>query len=268
MIDKGRKSILGVLVDAVDYEAAVEKIIRAGKDKLSFSVSALAVHGIMTGVLDPVQRYRLNHLDMAVADGQPVRWALNLLYRCGLSDRVRGPALMFKVCERFAKEGLPIYLYGSTQEVINSLSLSLKARFPGLIIAGSQPSFFRKVSLQEKQEIIRNIIKSKAAVVFVGLGCPRQENWVYTYRDGLAVPLVAVGAAFDFLSGNVSQAPLFLQRFGLEWCFRLLHEPRRLWKRYLLLNPLYLTLLFLQAFGLMSFDQQGKTPEDEQLPPG
>lgn len=263
MIDRGKESILGVEVNVIDYDAAVERIISDARNKTGASVSALAVHGVMTGVFDPAQRYRINHLDLVVPDGQPVRWALNWLHRAGLVDRVRGPTLMFKVCERAAQEGLPVYLYGSTATVIAALVSSLRRRFPKLVIAGTQPSFFRRLTAEEKTQVAQQIRESAAALVFVGLGCPRQEVWAYEYRTELPMPIIAVGAAFDFLSGQTPQAPLFLQRLGLEWCYRLLHDPRRLWKRYLLLAPLYLGMVFLQACEFMRFDKNPLPPEGE-----
>jgi len=259
-----KKNILGTWIDAVDYGTTVSKVIAAAQARRSMTVSALAVHGVMTGVLDRTHRYRLNRLDLVVPDGQPVRWALNWLYRARLSDRVYGPNLMLKVCERAAEENLPIYLYGSRHEVLERLSTNLRARFPGLIIAGCQPSYFRQVSSEEKQKIVKQIRDSGAALAFIGLGCPRQEVWAYEYREDLRMPLVAVGAAFNFHAGVVSQAPVKLQELGLEWLYRLVQEPR-LWKRYLLLNPLYISLLLLQATGLRRFNSFEATPPSDEL---
>ncbi len=266
MIEQGKRNILGIYIDAVECEAAVKTIIAAAKNRLSMTVSALAVHGVMTGVLDPIHRYRLNHLNLIVPDGQPVRWALNLLYQTRISDRTPGPILMLKVCEHAARESQPIYLYGSKPDIIDTLSRNLKAWFPDLIIAGAQPSRFRNVSPVEKQDIARKIKDSGAAIVFVGLGCPRQEVWVYEYSDTLSMPIIAVGAAFDFHAGRLSRAPYWMQQWGLEWSYRLICEPKRLWKRYVLLNPLYIFLLGLQLFKLKKFDPlQADRPEQEIL---
>ncbi|MFN2501637.1 MAG: WecB/TagA/CpsF family glycosyltransferase [Pyrinomonadaceae bacterium] len=250
MLNLGKQNILGVGVDAVDYDYSIDRIIAAAFDKRSFTISALAVHGVMTGALDPVQRYRLNDLDLVVPDGQPVRWAMNWLYGIKLPDRVYGPTLTLKVCERAAKEGLGVYLYGSQPPVLRSFEANLKKKFPNLIISGSQPSRFRQISPGEQREISKTICDSGAAIVLVGLGCPRQETWVFENRELLPMPLLAVGAAFDFHAGNVSQAPAWLQERGLEWFYRLLQEPGRLWKRYAYTNPLYLLLLFLQLIRL------------------
>jgi exopolysaccharide biosynthesis WecB/TagA/CpsF family protein len=210
----------------------------------------------MTGVLNAAQRYRLNHLDLVLPDGQPVRWAIRWLYKIGLPDRVYGPTLMLKICERADQEKLPIYLYGSRSVVIEALAQNLAKYFPALTIAGYQPSRFRSVSESEKNDLVAEIHASGAALVFVGLGCPRQETWAYEYREALGMPVIAVGAAFDFHAGYLPQAPEIMQRWGLEWLFRLVQEPSRLWKRYLFLNPAYLVLLVLQWTGLVKFDPQ------------
>lgn len=263
MIDLGKKNILGVNVNAIDYEAATNKIIIYAKGKQSLAVTALAVHGLMTGVLDPHQRYRLNHFDLITPDGQPVRWAFNLLYSMKLPDRVYGPNLMLKVCEQAARECLPIYLYGSKRDVIESLKNNLLAHYPKLIVAGFEPSRFRQTTEEEKLQIIEKIRGSRAAITFVGLGCPRQEVWVYEYRKFLPMPLIAVGAAFDFHAGILEQAPEFFQKNSLEWFFRFYKEPKRLWKRYILLNPLYLWYLFLQKTRLKSFEEDSSPPEKD-----
>lgn len=265
MIDRGKHNLLGIQIDAVDYEAAVDKIIRAAKDRQSFTVSALAVHGVMTGVLDPVQGYRLNQLDLVVPDGQPVRWALNLLYGAHLPDRVYGPTLTLKVCERAAQEGLPIYLYGSRSVVLEQLRNNLCDRFPDLRIVGMQPSRFRQLTADEKREVVDTINESGARIVLVGLGCPRQEVWVFEHRGLIHAPMLAVGAAFDFHAGVLAQAPARLQSLGLEWAYRLWREPRRLWRRYLFLNPLYVWFVLLQVLKVRQPDLSDFPPPAEEL---
>jgi N-acetylglucosaminyldiphosphoundecaprenol N-acetyl-beta-D-mannosaminyltransferase len=250
MHDYGKQNILGVGVNAVDYEAALDKIICAAKEKRAFGVSALAVHGVMTGATDSVHRHRLNELELVVPDGQPVRWAMKWLYGVDLPDRVYGPNLTLKTCERAAAENLSIYLYGSQQDVLDKFEENLKCQFPALKIAGKQPSRFRQVTAAEQAEIAKTIIKSGASIVMVGLGCPRQETWVFENRELLPMPLLAVGAAFDFHAGTLPQAPEWMQKRGFEWFFRFAQEPRRLFKRYVYLNPLYLTMIFLQLVKL------------------
>ena len=265
MINRGKHNILGVLVDAVDYEGAVERIIEAARHGRPFAVSALAVHGVMTGVLDPIHRHRLNALDLVVPDGQPVRWALNRLYGAELADRVYGPTLMLKTCQRAEKDQLPVFLFGGTQALLDRLAERLVARFPALRIAGLQPSKFRRLLPDERDETVARSHQSGAALVLVGLGCPRQEVWAYEFRTALSRPILAVGAAFNFHAGLLSQAPPRLQEWGLEWFYRLLAEPRRLWRRYLLLNPIYASLLCLQLCGLRHFDPASTQPPTEEL---
>jgi exopolysaccharide biosynthesis WecB/TagA/CpsF family protein len=265
MIDRGKHNILGVRIDAVDYEAAVEQIVRAAHACCPMAVSALAVHGLMTGVLDESHRYRLNRFDLLVPDGQPVRWALNLLHGVRLGERVYGPNLMLKVCRRAADERLPVLLYGGTSDLLRELSVRLRHRFPQLDIAGAMPSLFRRMTPAERDRTVDAIRATGAAITLVGLGCPRQEVWAYEFRRALSMPLIAVGAAFAFHAGRLPQAPEYLQHRGLEWFYRLAHEPNRLWRRYLLLNPLYVGLLSLQLAGLHRFDAQCCLPPAEEL---
>ncbi len=250
MIDKGKHFLLGINVSAVDYEKAVNLIVKAAVDGRALAVSALAVHGVMTGYLDPVHRRRLNGIDLVLPDGQPVRWGLRLLYKISLPDRVYGPELTLRVLEVAGEKKLPVYIYGSTEKTSKLFALNMKKRFPGLIIAGREPSKFRRLGLDERNDLVNRIKQSGARIVLVGLGCPRQEVWVYEYRNLLHIPLLAVGAAFDFHAGLLCQAPVWMQRKGLEWLFRLRHEPTRLWKRYLMLNPYYTVILLMQFLGL------------------
>ncbi len=260
MTDQGRYNVLGAGIDAVDYAAAIERILAAARRKAPLGASALAVHGVMTGASDPVHRARLNDLELVVPDGQPVRWALRLLYGVRLADRVYGPRLTLELCRRMAEEALPAFFYGSTPAVLERLQTNLLRQFPALRIAGAMPSRFRRLTPAERDEVVQTIRGSGAAVTFVGLGCPRQEVWAYEFRGPLSMPVLAVGAAFDFHAGRLAQAPAWMQRRGLEWAFRLAAEPRRLWRRYLLLNPAYLTLLALQRLRLVQL-RPGPMPQ-------
>ena len=265
MIRKGKVNILGVLIDVADYEGAVEHIISAAKEGRSAAVSALAVHGLMTGVLDREQKYRLNHLSLVVCDGQPVRWAMNLLHRAGLKDRVYGPNLTKLVCARAEMEGLPVYFYGSTPVVLEGLRRRVRKLWPKLNVVGLEPSKFRRLFPPEKDELAERIRSSGARIVFVGLGCPRQEVFGFEFQEALPMPILCVGAAFPFLAGELPQAPAWMQSNGLEWFFRLSTEPRRLFGRYVMLNPAYVMLLALQATKLRSFDTCGIAPQSELL---
>ncbi len=250
MIDAGKRNVLGVLVDVVDYDAAVERILQAAAEQRPMAVTALAVHGVMTGVADRAHAARLNSFDLATPDGQPVRWALNLLHGAGLVDRVYGPELTMRVLAGCAERGLPVYLYGSTEATLEALTTRLVAALPGLKVAGREPSKFRTCRPGEAEEIADRIRSSGARLVLVGLGCPRQERFVHAMRPLLDMPLLAVGAAFDYHAGSLRVPPAWMQRAGLEWLWRLGLEPRRLWRRYLLLNPAYLARLAAQKTRL------------------
>jgi exopolysaccharide biosynthesis WecB/TagA/CpsF family protein len=264
MINKGAHPVLGVRVHAVDYAYATHRILQAADAARPLAVSALAVHGVMTGYRDETHRRRLNGLDLVVPDGQPVRWALRWLHGVRLDDRVYGPTLTLHVLRAAARRAVPVFFYGSTAGTLRRLRASLARRLPDLVIAGSEPSKFRRVTAAEKQEVVRRIRASGARMVFVGLGCPRQEAWAYEYRNALAMPLLAVGAAFDFHAGTLPQAPPWMQRQGLEWLYRLAQEPRRLWRRYLLLNPAYLAGVAREAMGRTAppLAPTGREPEE------
>lgn len=262
MIDRGKRSVVGVMVDAVDYDAAVTRIAQAARERRSYTVSALAVHGVMTGVLNETHKFRLNSFDLIVPDGQPVRWALNAIHGMRLPDRVFGTQLTQRTLEIAASERLPVYFYGTTQPLLARLIERLKQQHPALTVAGVEPSKFRRLDAEERASLAERIRRSGAAILFVGLGCPRQEVFVYEMEQLLPMPMLAVGAAFAYVAGELARAPRFMQRNGLEWFYRLAQEPRRLWRRYLLLNPYYLFLLAGQMAGVR-FSTAGSKPVTE-----
>ena len=268
LVTHQRYPVLGVQITAIERPEAAEAVVRAARERIPLGLSALAVHGVMEGVFDPELQYRLNELEMVVADGQPVRWALQWLHGVDLSDRVCGPDLMDDVCRLAAAEGLPIFLYGSTTDTLTTLERSLRERHPGLTIAGSRASRFRSATAAEQEQDVQEILSSGARVVFAGLGCPRQEIWTYEMRLRLSLPVLAVGAAFDFHAGNARRAPDWMQKRGLEWLYRLVQEPSRLWRRYLFLNPGYLALVALQATRLRTIRTDRAQMPVEQIRPG
>lgn len=250
----------------MDYEAAVEKVIAAAVDGRAMTATCTAVHGVMVGALDAAHRYRLNSFDMIVPDGQPVRWALRWRHGVDLADRVRGVDFMLALCERAAAVGIPVFLYGSRAEILAPLVANLRRRYPALSIAGTRPSAFRAVTDEEQIEIAAEIRTSGARLVFAGLGCPRQEVWAYENSRLLPMPIVGIGSAFDSNAGALPAPPAWMQRSGLEWVFRLCRDPKRLWKRYLFLNPLYLLLLAGEITGVVRFGRGSETrPEPERV---
>jgi N-acetylglucosaminyldiphosphoundecaprenol N-acetyl-beta-D-mannosaminyltransferase len=241
-------------MSSVNYDEACEAVRQAALAKRPFTVTALAVHGVMTGALDPEHRRRLNALDLIVPDGHPVRWGLNVLYPDRLRDRVYGPQLTLRICAMAEAQGLSVAFYGNRIDVLKELQDQLLLRFPLLRIVALMPSRFRRVALEEQKALAQQIVASGADILFVGLGCPRQEVWLFENGKRLNMPSIAVGAAFDFHARRIPQAPLWMQDHGLEWLFRLQQEPRRLWRRYIILNPLYVMMLTAQRLHLRRFD--------------
>jgi exopolysaccharide biosynthesis WecB/TagA/CpsF family protein len=241
-----KRNVLGVLVDAVELETATQMVVDAAREQRPMSVAAFAVHAIMMAAGDRRLRAQVNRIDLVGADGQPVRWALNLLHGTRVRERVYGPELMRRLCVAAQREELPIYLYGSWPQTVETLRVALAHDYPRLVVAGAEPGRFVSMDAEAQNELAHRIRNSGARLVFVGLGCPRQEEFVWAMRDLVGVPLVAVGAAFDYNAGLRREAPSWMMRAGLQWVRRLAAEPRRLWRRYLLLNPLYLLGLFAQ----------------------
>jgi exopolysaccharide biosynthesis WecB/TagA/CpsF family protein len=245
-MDGLKRNVLGVLVDACDYRIATERILDAAKLGRHFAVTALAVHGVMEGVGDRGLCRQINSFDLVTPDGQPVRWALNLLHGTRLKDRVYGPDLTLHVLAGASRDRLPVYLYGSTLPTLSRLVASLRRRFPRLEIAGHEPSKFRGALDGEAEQIAQRIRASGARILLVGLGCPKQERFAYAMRPLLDMPVMAIGAAFAYHAGELRIPPRWMQRHGLEWAWRLSLEPKRLWRRYVLTNPAFLAMLGAQ----------------------
>ena len=256
MRNEGGHNILGIRVHAVDYDYTVERIIDAAVAKEPFGVSALAVHGVMTGVADSDHRWRLNHLDMVTPDGQPVRWALRLLYGVRLADRVYGPNLMRQTVAAAAEKGLAIHLFGGSAEILDALMARIREAHPGVRLVG-EASQFRTLDDAERAALVDRIRGSDADLVFVGLGCPRQEVFVSEMVADVGLPMLAVGAAFEYLAELKTEPPAWIQRAGLQWFQRLLVDPRRLWRRYLVLNPIFIGRLCAQKLGLWQPELDG-----------
>jgi N-acetylglucosaminyldiphosphoundecaprenol N-acetyl-beta-D-mannosaminyltransferase len=239
-----KKSLFHVNYAITDYEEATRVIINNAVNKNSFGVSALAVHGLIESYKDLLLRNKVNKINMVVPDGQPVRWALNALHKTGLKDRVCGPILTRWVLEHSHQNGLKIYLYGSTQATLDKFSKFINEKYPKITICGVHTDRFREATPEEDAQDIKKINDSGANIVLVGRGCPRQEKWVSDHIGQVNSVMMAVGAAFDFHAGNIKLAPKWMQDYGLEWFFRLIQEPQRLWKRYLFTNSFFIYLFF------------------------
>lgn len=238
--------LFGVNVSATSYDEAGEAILQAARQRVPAVVSLHAAHAVVTASDDSQLRDTVNSFQIVATDGQPVRWAMNLLHRVGLRERVYGPELMLRLCERAAREGVSIYLHGSSPEVIDKLQKNLTAKFPGLRIAGAESPPFRTLTDEEDEAMVRRINASGAGIVFIGLGCPKQDQFAGEHRDRIEGVQVCVGAAFDFHAGHKKMAPPWMQRRGLEWLFRLSQEPKRLTRRYLVTNTRFVAKFLSQ----------------------
>jgi N-acetylglucosaminyldiphosphoundecaprenol N-acetyl-beta-D-mannosaminyltransferase len=231
-------AVLGIPLALIDYDRTLDWIDATVADDGRGYVCVAAVHTIMACQEDPTLRAAVQGATFTVPDGQPLVWALNALGH-RLPGRVYGPELMDRACARAAQSGLRFYFYGGRNPgALAELARVLRLRHPGLKIVGGHCPPFRPLSDAEEDAVADEINRSGADVVWAGIGVPKQEKWMARMRERLDAPvLVGVGAAFDFHAGLVPQAPDALQRLGLEWLFRLLQEPRRLWRRYLRYNP-------------------------------
>jgi N-acetylglucosaminyldiphosphoundecaprenol N-acetyl-beta-D-mannosaminyltransferase len=183
---------------------------------------------------------------MATPDGAPVAWLIRKLGKV-VQERINGPDLMWHYCDSATDQGGPIFLYGGSPETLMLLEKNLMNAFPDLRIAGSYSPPFRELTEQEDEEIVARINASGATTVWVSLGCPKQEMWMAAHRGRIHAVMVGVGAAFDYHAGTIRRAPVWMQDRGLEWLHRLLSEPGRLWRRYLVTNSLFIVLAARQA---------------------
>jgi N-acetylglucosaminyldiphosphoundecaprenol N-acetyl-beta-D-mannosaminyltransferase len=248
-----RVNILGVGVSAINMEIALELIDDWIAHQEPHYVCITPVHSVMDCQRDPQLRRIQNASGMTTPDGMPLVW-LSRLHGHSHVDRVYGPDLMLALCERSVEKGYRHFFYGGAEGVPEQLAASLQSRFPGLQVVGTYAPPFRPLTTEEDEEIVQRISQFAPDIVWVGLGSPKQERWIASYVGRLAAPvLIGVGAAFDFHTGRKPQAPHWIQRSGLEWLFRLMTEPRRLWKRYLINNPLFIMLVLAQMLGLRQY---------------
>ena len=189
----------------------------------------------------------VNAADLVTPDGMPLVWTLRRLGHPE-QERVYGPVLTLHVLDMAAKQKIPVGFYGGSPETIQHLLEFLKEKYPSLDIQYFYSPPFRSLTMQEDEAVIREINAAECRILLVGLGCPKQERWMAAHRSKIRVVMIGVGAAFDFYAGTKRQAPAWMQRLGLEWSFRLLQEPRRLWRRYLYHNPRFAILILRQIF--------------------
>ncbi|MHB1188801.1 WecB/TagA/CpsF family glycosyltransferase [Thiobacillus sp.] len=239
--------VLGAHIDALSWDDAMARLLGWAHARESRYVTICNVHVVVSASRDAAYRAVINGSDMATPDGAPVAW---MLRRQGFANqpRISGPDLMWALCERAAAEYIPIYCYGSTDSTLALLEDRLRAAFPDLRMMMESPPF-RALSAEDDAAAVDRISTSGARIVFVGLGCPKQERWMAEHRGRIDAVMIGVGAAFDFHAGTVRRAPAWMRDNGLEWLHRLLSEPGRLWKRYLVTNTLFIVGAARQLLG-------------------
>jgi N-acetylglucosaminyldiphosphoundecaprenol N-acetyl-beta-D-mannosaminyltransferase len=242
------RPILGVNVAVSSYETVVERCLSWAKARESRTVCFSTVHMIMEAVDDPAFLRRLNSIDIVNPDGMPLVWALGAM-GARSAQRVYGPDTTVLMLDAAEKAGVAVGFYGGSQEVLDALLAAVRAQHPRLNVAFQESPPFRTLTPEEDAAIVERMAASGARLLFIGLGCPKQENWVVEHAGRVPAVMLAVGAAFDFLAGAKPQAPRWMMRCGLEWLFRLLTEPRRLAKRYLRNNPRFVVKFMRQLLA-------------------
>lgn len=237
--------IVGMRVDGTSYADAVERIAAWARDREARYVCVATAHMVMEGYDSPEFQRMVNEADLVTPDGMPLVWGLRWLGIRG-ATRVYGPDLTPEVLRVATALGVPVGFYGGSPEVLERLVARARERFPGLSVAFVESPPFRPLTEQEDRECVERINRSGARILFIGLGCPKQERWMASHKGRIRTVMLGVGAAFDFLAGTKPQAPRWMQQAALEWLFRLATEPRRLWRRYLRNNPRFAVLFALQ----------------------
>jgi N-acetylglucosaminyldiphosphoundecaprenol N-acetyl-beta-D-mannosaminyltransferase len=232
-------SLIGAPIDVINWEAALSQLNAWSVRRESRYVCICNVHSVVTASRDAEFESVVNEADMATPDGAPVAWLMCKLGHVG-QQRINGPDLMWKYCAQAQLRDEAIFFYGSTEETLLILKEKLLSSFPGLKIAGAISPPFRKLTSDEDDAYVAQINASGAGIVWVSLGCPKQELWMAAHRGRINAVMVGVGAAFDYHAGTIIRAPKWMQDNGLEWLHRLVSEPRRLWKRYLVTNTLFI----------------------------
>jgi N-acetylglucosaminyldiphosphoundecaprenol N-acetyl-beta-D-mannosaminyltransferase len=248
-----KANVLGVSVAAINLAQATQLILEALRQNRKGYVAVTGVHGVSEAQADGEFRQILNSAFLNTPDGMPLCW-IGRLQGFKAMDRVYGPDLLLKLCAASMDGGFRHFLYGGASGVAEALRSCLESRFPGLRVCGTHSPPFRPLNYEEEADLVKLIESLRPDIFWVGLSTPKQERFMAAYLDKLPVGImIGVGAAFDMHSGRVRQAPYWMQRSGLEWLFRLAQEPGRLWKRYLINNPLFVVRILAQFTGLKSY---------------
>lgn len=243
--------MLGSNIDALSWQDTISTICNWALSNESRYVALCNVHSNLKALIDKQNRTVLNSADMTTPDGMPITWTLRKL---GFPNQqyINGPDLMWAYCEKAEITGQKVF-YGSTNSVLAKLEAKLKTTYPNLQIVGMHSPPYRALTAQESVEIDKMLNESEANIIFVGLGCPRQERWMFEHRGKINAVMLGVGAAFDYHAGTISRAPVWMQNNGLEWLHRFAADPMRLWKRYLLSNPNFIIAITAQLLGIKKF---------------
>jgi N-acetylglucosaminyldiphosphoundecaprenol N-acetyl-beta-D-mannosaminyltransferase len=247
LILRDRVRVVSLEPDVVDHDLAVARVAQLVRDGGGY-VCFATVHMVMEAHDSPEFAAKVNGADLIVTDGMPIVWMQQRQGKTRAS-RVRANDLMMSLCEYAANNGLSVGFYGGKPEVIDAILERARRDFPSLTIAYAYSPPFRTLTPEEDAEVVDKINAASPDLLFMGLGCPKQERWMAEHRDRLRAVMLGVGASFDFFAGNVKESPEWLGRLGLEWLFRLTQEPRRLWRRYLILNPRFMWLAFRQLIS-------------------
>ena len=248
-----RVNVLGVGISALNLDSARDAVAWALAKKAKGYICVTGVHGVMEAQADESFRGILNRAFLNTPDWMPMVWT-GRMRGFRTMGRVYGPDLMLLICDFTRAQGHTHFFYGGGDGVAQELKTRLDAKFPGLKIVGTYTPPFRPLTAAEETELVRTVNSLRPDIIWVGLSTPKQERFMAQYSAKLDATLMfGVGAAFDFHAGRVRQAPRWMQRNGLEWLFRLGCEPRRLWRRYLKNNPLFVWRMFCQMSGLKKY---------------
>lgn len=245
--------VLGVTISAVNMETAVERVMGWIDRRDRHYVAVTGVHGVVEAQGDAAMKRILNGAGLAVPDGMPMVWLSKWAGHSNVS-RVFGPDFMLALTGALAKEGRRVFYYGGAPGIADELAAAMRSKSPGIVDTGVYTPPYRDLTSAEREEVIGLINAARPDIVWVGLSTPKQEKWMAQMRPFLDAPvLVGVGAAFDYNTGRVKRAPRWMQASGLEWLFRIIQEPRRLWRRYARNNSLFIYYLLLQKLGVRNF---------------
>ncbi|SDS27854.1 N-acetylglucosaminyldiphosphoundecaprenol N-acetyl-beta-D-mannosaminyltransferase [Paenibacillaceae bacterium GAS479] len=235
--------IIDTHITALSFDETVAELEQWVEKKEKQYVCICNTHSLVTASNDGYFQEVLNHAGICTPDGMPLVWGLRA-YGYSQQNRVDGPNLMLRMCQLSEQKKYGIFLYGGSEQTLNELKEQLHRLYPSVNIVGAYSPPFRTLTQEEDERVVEMLNQSQADFIFVGLGCPKQEIWMYEHRNRINSVMIGVGAAFDFVAGKIKRPPLFVQKSGFEWLFRLISEPRRLWKRYAYNNPLYIYRFF------------------------